>query len=684
MDFKASIHWDVFKLWLDEPKDDWWGFANAGVKPPPEYKPPNRFVVNYMVTLLDVDSKHTFVDLNRNQIIDLAEWYSKSSQPYQPGKLSISVLGDPNNSEFYDALVHMVGCYYLMAKDYNDWNAKHGVDFFTLWEDPPWKPPKKIGPPPFYIPSRNNPQRIKALEMVLAKVPGPTGYAPPNASFWLEVWNFLTDSARRINKEGFPMELPRSDLAEYNNIIMPSGRKIAIMEFIRANFPILKKELEEVEVTYPQERDLPYYSWYGQFMYIIFTKAVVAGACGFDPTLDKDNKVKGFWMKWPARVYENQIWDLVCSDMDSQYAIDAQKSGVWYDPPALWYPCPSEEMALFFENIYQKFSRAIENRRVVWKDFRQADLTWMYELFTDGSDKHMFADQKIYADDKKNAKWDGSALKWAQIPQGEDFYHEMVQKGMGFLAFRIIIFSQALHYRSTGRPYLNWAWNAKGDYINPTPTERYQDCLRHARAGESDEFGNKYKCLPENTVGWDEPWLLSGKALDDFLDAKAPIPNVRPRYVGEDMDKYERAKNSLMGNYVKWKNGIKGYPLFLKEVPIGADFKSDEDGEVYENFYPTYGLIEAEWTTKEDRDKKWWYNWYHDTYGINLLDELLNEANKIVSAVLDAIKKLAKTATDTLKDASLPLLIIAGGAALVIFSVGVTARLVNSPSNNKR
>ncbi len=664
MDFEVSLNDGLFSQWQSSTKDGWWGFLNAKVKPPPTYNPPpNRLVINFMASILDVKEKLNWPLLKRSTILDLAEWYAQSTQTYQPGKLNVEQIGDKNNPEFYDCFSHMMGCYWLMAQDYKDFNSKRGVDFYQDWLNPPWKQAIRVPATP-YTRGRDLSTRTIEIQKLLAQIPGPTGFYRPREDVLQGMFVFYEEARRKIDFEGQPMMLPRSDLQKYNNVVMPPATKSLFLSWIQQAFPILKEQFEAFDKDYPIPENLPYYQWYGQFIDIAYTKIVSSGA--WSP---REVKV------WPTRIYVNEIWDLVASDDHSQYAVDSFKRGYYYEPPIITYPCPSEQQVKTFEVVYSMFKNVnFTERKVMWTQFHQSDLAWIIPLYTEGDPSQLLADQNIWVAQENI----GSALKWAQNTTEFDFYSPNVQAGISYLVFGVIIYSIKLHYRMGGRDYNKWIWNKKGDYVNPTPEESYADCLRHSKNNETDEYGNTIKCLPDNTVGWEEPWNLKGKALADYINAKAPIPNVRPPFIGESLAKYERAKVAIFGNYVQWKNAIMENPAFLKEHAIGSDFKA-EDGSTVSNFYVDYGLLEPEGTTQQQREAKYWYAPYYNTYGITLIDELIAIGQKIMTLVLKAIKEVAKDAGDFLKDASTPLLLIGLGVGAVILSIGAASRLSQEP-----
>lgn len=225
--------------------------------------------------------------------------------------------------------------------------------------------------------------------------------------------------------------------------------------------------------------------------------------------------------------------------------------------------------------------------------------------------------------------------------------------------------------RSLGftQPRAYWEWHADGTLVNKRPRP--------------------------NLDAWPQPWKITEKNdFDNYMDAIAPMPNLRFKAILEDNDTFKLKCTKAENGYKKWRASIFNNIKALEKFPIGESMKVEIDVEdpggskkvekqpIY-NWYPDYGV----WDPHDPTDSQWdrvvyfFANFWKSLTGESMLDWLLGLAQKVLDLtikILEAATKVLGDVLDTIVDSvGTPFLF---GLAVIGGAIIILPQLVNNGS----
>jgi hypothetical protein len=217
-----------------------------------------------------------------------------------------------------------------------------------------------------------------------------------------------------------------------------------------------------------------------------------------------------------------------------------------------------------------------------------------------------------------------------------------VMQVFGKVIGMLMPYALGLKRRIAGRERPQWAWTENGvSEIPPySGKEQHEECIKKAyREGIDTETEMDIECVLEDLPAWLEPWNLKGQELEDYLDAKAPMPGIRKKADLEDDYEYTRGKKRSVNAYHEWRKIITDNPIKLKEFPI-ATSKTDKNGNEYDNWYPNLKLWQYGEPTGGQLFVKFMTSPVEYITGKSAWDQLFALADKILEFIRVQFKKL--------------------------------------------
>lgn len=650
-----------FSSWIKTTKKDWWGKGKVQFKLPPNYIPsPPQHIVDLFVLLQKAydshEMEHTTVLFpwrTMEEWADYAEYLVLSTQNAKPG-IYDGLFGRKSQSpaDLMDAVVHLVGVLTYMSLDYRAYNRiLNRPDNATYEKDWTFAPPEKdVRERMPWVDFRGRQGEKERVAKEGIATPALSSYQPPG-HIMLTVMNFYVRSLEYDDRKG----LFKRDLVEDSDYLMNAGQRATIINWLTKTFPDHTQLWQQAVPN--GNTNLPYHTWYGQFAYQIGFS--VSAAKAWDP-------IHGF-KNWPPRDYSNAIFDLECSleHSDSyrtwvEFLRKNPKAG--YSPmDILDYPCPLPDMVDWIEKVSAAFpiSPSVEfPTRFIWNKIRAADIPMVLSAFSvHGQQGGFIPDDSIWYGGKKV----GSAYQLVYQNYESNVMDPTIQAALSFLLYKLVEHCRLIHQRIAGREYAKWQWDERGAYVNPTPQESYQDCLRGVRKGFKDENGNLHICDPSLTPGWDKPWdIVSDDEIRNFIMLTNPKLPIRDKHDGEIGDEYEQKKLMYNRGYANWVNTVMQGRGGLKEFPIGAvqTLMVGKKAVTVINTYFTYGMTKSVDSTPWSIALEKLFNPYWGVYGKKMLQELMDIAEQF----LELIKTVLIAGLDLAEDAAGRLLKLLEGA----------------------